>query len=409
MRRILYEIHGAEPGPALVGIGGMHGNEPAGIQALERIGRRLEKVGVRRGGFVAVAGNLPALEAGSRFLDHDLNRIWEDGAPEASREYLEMTELQELLDRILENARGPVRLVDLHTTSGEGPPFTATADLLLNRDFALLLPVPMVLGLSEALPGTLIQSLVGSPVAGMAFEAGLHEDPESVRRSEDALVLLLSGLGICRFEPGAAMEARSRLEAAGRGHPRALHLTHRHGLRPSEGFSMHPGFRSFQPVRRGDVIATTGGGEVRAPSSGRLLLPLYQSSGEDGFFLGTPVASRWLRLSEWMRRVRADRYLRFVPGFRVEPADPHRLRVHLRLFRVLPARFFFLLGYRPDGGRGGWVVLRRDPEPGEDIVPGGLAARGRRNPSGKQRGAVLVRGGANRDEPVGQGEGEDGA
>jgi hypothetical protein len=407
MRRILYEIHGTEPGPTLVGIGGMHGNEPAGVQALERIGRRLEEVGVRRGGFVAVAGNLPALEAGARFLDHDLNRIWEDGAPEASRERLEMSELEGLIDRILENARGPVRLVDLHTTSGEGPPFTATADLLLNRDFALLLPVPMVLGLSEALPGTLIQSLVGSPVAGMAFEAGLHEDPESVRRSEDALVLLLSGLGICRFEPGAAMEARARLEAAGRGHPRALHLTHRHGLRPSEGFSMHPGFRSFQPVRRGEVIATTGAGEVRAPSSGRLLLPLYQSSGEDGFFLGTPVASSWLRLSEWMRRVGADRYLRFLPGFRVEQAGHDRLQVHPGLFRVLPARFFFLLGYRPEGGLGGWVALRRDPEPGEGRAPGRSGARARSAPSGRWRGAVLVRGGEHRDEPVGEGEGED--
>lgn len=392
MRRILYETHGSEPGPTLVGLGGMHGNEPAGVQALERLARRLEEVGVRRGGFVAVAGNLPALEAGTRFMDHDLNRVWEAGAPEASREHREMVELQDLLYRILEGSRGPVKLVDLHTTSGEGPPFTATADLLLNRELALLLPVPMVLGLSEALPGTLIQSLAGSTVAGMAFEAGRHEDPESVRRSEDALVLLLSGLGISRFEPDAAREARDRLVAAGRGHPRALHLTHRHGVEPAVGFSMHPGFRSFQPVRRGQVIATTGEGEVRAPASGRLLLPLYQSSGDDGFFLGRPVASSWLRLSEWIRKAGAERYLRYMPGFRVEQADQRLLRVHPRLFRVLPARFFFLLGYRPDGGHDGWVVLRRDLEPGEGVHAKGGGPWGSRRPPRRRRGAVLVRG-----------------
>jgi succinylglutamate desuccinylase len=48
---------------------------------------------------------------------------------------------------------------------------------------------------------------------------------------------------------------------------------------------MEPGFRNFQSVSAGKLLARDHHGEVRAPLSGILLLPLYQAQGEDGFFL----------------------------------------------------------------------------------------------------------------------------
>jgi succinylglutamate desuccinylase len=48
---------------------------------------------------------------------------------------------------------------------------------------------------------------------------------------------------------------------------------------------MLPGFRSFQRIEAGEILATDGKGEVRSPETGLLLLPLYQPQGEDGFFL----------------------------------------------------------------------------------------------------------------------------
>ena len=65
------------PGPTLLVTGGVHGNEPAGVHALRRVLAALGDVGPRScGRFVALAGNLPALAAGRRFLSRDLNRGW---------------------------------------------------------------------------------------------------------------------------------------------------------------------------------------------------------------------------------------------------------------------------------------------------------------------------------------------
>src|SRR5688572_33480587 len=66
---------GEAPGPTLIAVAGVHGNEPAGVHAARRLLCALE--GVRlTGELVALCGNLRALRAGRRYLDRDLNRQW---------------------------------------------------------------------------------------------------------------------------------------------------------------------------------------------------------------------------------------------------------------------------------------------------------------------------------------------
>ena len=59
--RIVGRVDGAEAGPTLICVGGLHGNETSGIDASRRVIRRLEESGARermRGSLVAVAGNV---------------------------------------------------------------------------------------------------------------------------------------------------------------------------------------------------------------------------------------------------------------------------------------------------------------------------------------------------------------
>src|SRR5690606_21449069 len=76
-----------------------------------------------------------------------------------------------------------------------------------------------------------------------------------------------------------------RLEQAAQGLPRAVEIVYRHGIRPEDEFRMDPGFRNFQPLRRGQRLGVDRDGEIGAPSGGRILMPLYQGLGEDGFFI----------------------------------------------------------------------------------------------------------------------------
>jgi len=373
MNRVLCDVRGPLPGPTLIGLGGMHGNEPAGVRALEAVGAELSGEGLLRGRFVGLAGNLPALSAGVRFVDRDLNRIWDvDGVEEIS-EAGQRDELRLELARVRAEADGPVHLVDLHTTSGDGPPFTVLGDTLANRAMALVVPVPMVLGLADALPGTLIDSRDAAGIASMAFEAGQHEDPLSVEHGADALWLLLGWLGMIPRRDVRVKTPRRRLTRAARGFPSAVRLVHRHALESTTEFRMRAGLRSFASIKRGEVLAEEDGGVVRAPASGHILLPLYQTSGDDGFFVGRPIGQSWLRVSEALRRRRVERWLRFLPGILPEP-DPGpggaaAFRVNPLIRRVFFPSLFRLLGYRATPLPDGRYLLVRRSEPDEAKVP----------------------------------------
>jgi succinylglutamate desuccinylase len=68
-----------------------------------------------------------------------------------------------------------------------------------------------------------------------------------------------------------------------------VHVHHRHALWPDDGFRMEPGFANLQRIREGELLARDNHGEIRAPETGVLLMPLYQTLGDDGFFLGREV------------------------------------------------------------------------------------------------------------------------
>ena len=76
--RVIGTVEAPAGGATLVGVGGIHGNEPAGVRALETVLAELGRPdgGLSRGRFIALAGNRPALDAGVRYIDRDLNRIW---------------------------------------------------------------------------------------------------------------------------------------------------------------------------------------------------------------------------------------------------------------------------------------------------------------------------------------------
>ncbi|MBK6950183.1 MAG: hypothetical protein IPH16_20770 [Haliscomenobacter sp.] len=58
----------------------------------------------------------------------------------------------------------------------------------------------------------------------------------------------------------------------------------RHPVEPEDQFRMEPGFQNFDPVRIGQRLATDRNGPVLAKVDARILMPLYQAQGEDGFF-----------------------------------------------------------------------------------------------------------------------------
>lgn len=281
-------------GPTLVCVGGLHGNEPAGVLALGRVLARLatETAGLR-GRFIALSGNRRALARRRRYLVTDLNRHWTreqverlrraEGALEA--EDAELRELDTELEQIFTTAPGEVACFDLHTVSGPGRCFLTADKTRVNRELAVRFPIPIVLGLERELEGTLTRHLSAHGIRNLGLESGQHDDPSAVDRAEDAIWVALEIAGVLGPGSREVAAARARLTAETEGLPHVVELGHRHVITPGDGFRMLPGFSSFQPVEKGQVLARDRQGEVCAPFTGLILMPLYQELGEDGFFM----------------------------------------------------------------------------------------------------------------------------
>lgn len=382
--RLIGRFVGAGDGPVTLCVAGLHGNEPAGVAALRRVLERLTRHRPPfRGELVALSGNLSALARDCRFLDEDLNRVWtldridaakecaKDGGPppDATVEQKEQGRLLRALEAILDGRSPEGRdtyFLDLHTTSSESVPFLTFSDSLRNRSFAAHFPLPLVLGVEEEVEGALLDYIDHLGHVALGVEGGPHQDPDSVDYLERVVWLALVSAGHLELEHVPERDGlRRRLAAAVARVPSVFEVRYRHGLRPGDEFRMDPGFRNFQEVERGDRLAHDRRGEIRAPESGRIFLPLYQDKGEEGFFIVRQVAPIWLRVSALLRRLKLDRAARWLPGVRRHPDREETLVVHPVMAGRWVVGLFHLLGYRRERSEGGELVLSRRKEEAE--------------------------------------------
>jgi predicted deacylase len=359
---------GPATGPLLLCFGGMHGNEPSGAVALERILVKLrQNPSGLRGQLVALAGNRAGLQQKKRYIASDFNRHWTrervarlraaEGPFEAEdRELVE-------LDREIAKAtagRNKVYALDLHSTSGEGPAFCILEDTLPNRRFALNLPVTIVVGIEEELIGTISHFLTEQGIVTCGFEAGQHEDPYSADRAEAAVWIMLEASGV--LIPGKRPEvqaARELLVTQTGKLPHFTELRYRHNIQPGDEFRMKPGYRNFDAVTAGQPLARDSHGPVVSPLTGLILMPLYQPLGQDGFFIVTRVAPIFLTLSAFARHLRLEKVIHLLPGVKRHPERADAFVVDTQIARFLALKIFHLLGYRRISPMGRLLTMAR--------------------------------------------------
>ena len=301
--RIIGHYRGMESGPLVVAIGGIHGNEPAGVRALEKLFDLLEDEPRINPGFnfkgelLALRGNLAALATGARYIDVDLNRIWRplEGGPGEieSSEDQELHELIAAIETAMEEAPlSDLVLLDLHTTTAEGGIFAITGDDAPSLSLAAEMAVPVIKGMLSGLQGTTLHYFRGEhyadnrSVRAVSFESGRHEDPASIDLALAATINLLRALGCVREEDVSTYHDELLRESAGTL-PRLTELAYVHHIARdgSDGFRMAPGFQNFQPINKGELLGWDKGGNIVAPTAGYLLMPLYQVQGDEGFFI----------------------------------------------------------------------------------------------------------------------------
>lgn len=355
IQRIIGHIKGNTEGPTIVFFAGVHGNEPAGVKALEQVFHELKNQKERLfGECYGLAGNINALEAKLRFIDEDLNRIWSfermNGSTSSnldqSLEEHEMLDLYQLIKEILEMGTPPFYFIDLHTTSGDTIPFIVMNDSLLNRKFTQHFPLPIVLGIEEYLSGALLSFINELGYVSIGFESGQHHDENAVKHAKLFIEYTLALIGFNVVSNSKLDLLKSTLGNATATHQRFFEIYYQYLIKENARFKMMPGFENFQTVSKGVTIALNGDGIITAKKRRQLFMPLYQSKGYEGFYFIRSIPYLFLKMSEYCRLLKMDRVLVLLPGVSWASTKKGSLVVNKKVARFFAKSIFHLLGYR---------------------------------------------------------------
>ncbi len=290
--------------PLLLCISAIHGNEPAGINASIKVEDMLLKEPlvnprfVFNGNYLGICGNKNALRHNQRFIDRDLNRML---YPELiakvklldrdtlQNEELELLEFIECVDLILkEHQPSKVVVLDLHTTSAKGGIFALPSEYPDSLNLAKQLHAPVIRGFIEGIMGTTLHYFTEEntqiPTTAVVFEAGQHENPHSEDRCIAAIINCMRSMG-CVKDQDVENKHDEILQEFSSYLPAVSHLSFVYKIESDEQFVMQPGYVNFQLIKLGETVAYNKTGPVKSPMNGRILMPLYQNKGEDGFFI----------------------------------------------------------------------------------------------------------------------------
>jgi predicted deacylase len=260
-------IEGAAPGPHVLIAGLMHGNEIAGAIVLDRLLRAGPRplCGRLTVGFMHLAAFArfdPANPTASRFIDEDMNRVWDptvlDG-PRTSTELARAREMRPLIDTV-------DVLVDLHSMLWPSEPLVLSGISAKGRTLAVAMgvPGPVVADRGHQTGPRLIDyprfADDDNDAVAVLVEAGQHWQQETIAVMQTALEGVLRYTGMAPPSPVAGPP------------PRCAEVTVAVTATTS-------GFAFVQPYRGGDVIprrntliALDNGNEIRTPHDDCLLI-----------------------------------------------------------------------------------------------------------------------------------------
>ncbi len=298
VNRILGRYTNRKRGPLFIAVAAIHGNELAGIHALNRVFEYLEKERPAfKGEIAGITGNLQAVRENKRFVDVDLNRQWYpenilriQGTPRSAlkgSEDLEQKELMILFERLKKHTPyAPIILIDFHTTSAEGGTFSISNANQESLKIATHLGVPVIKGIEGTVSGTTLHYFRDLGLCAFGFEAGQHVEPASIDRMEAAIWLTLERIGCMKKADIPHYDLHWKiLHDLGKGIPDIVSFSYRHPVKNEDDFVMNPGYQNFQTIQKGEVLAADKKGPITAKEDGMILMPLYQKQGEDGFFI----------------------------------------------------------------------------------------------------------------------------
>jgi predicted deacylase len=276
-----HSFDAASAGPHVALIALVHGNELAGAIVLDR----LLRAGIRpaRGRLTLGFANLAAFArfdraapTASRFLDEDLNRLWDSAVLDGPRRSLELTrarQMRPLIDTV-------DVLLDLHSMLWPSDPLVLSGATRKGRDLALAIRTPeLVVADRGHVSGRRLIDYgrfadPDAPQAASLVEAGQHWEAATVDVTLASVAGLLRHLGVVGEHPALAPAASPlRVTAIETSATRRFAEVSMAVTAATSSFAFVRAFRGGDVLPRGNtLIAMDGSAEIRTPHDDCLMV-----------------------------------------------------------------------------------------------------------------------------------------
>ncbi|MEK7158021.1 MAG: succinylglutamate desuccinylase/aspartoacylase family protein [Patescibacteria group bacterium] len=266
----IVQLRGKKTGSTSIILAGVHGDERCGVEALTAL---LPTLTIAAGRVLFGYGNPFAIQANRRFMEADLNRMFQSNAALieaqiASSEYRRA----QFLKPVLQQADA---LLDLHASfTPQSTPFViCEANAAGIAEF--LPPERIVSGFDRVEPGGTDNYMNQLGKIGICVECGFLGDPESTRVAKESVLAFLDARGHFGGERIPRQTRKSYV------HMTELYRT------TTDHFTLSRPFEDFEKLRKGEHIGRDGAKAIRAKSAGVILFARNRNqAGSEGFLFG---------------------------------------------------------------------------------------------------------------------------
>jgi predicted deacylase len=285
----VHRFESGRPGPHVLVNALTHGNEFCGmVAACDLLDRGVRP---RIGTLTVSFANVAAYETfdrerpfESRQITHNLNRIWSDAWLDGPEDSVELRRAREMRPAVA----AADHILDIHSTSQDVEPFWVYPRFERNARVAQALPRPLVhlvmpSGLGSGTP--VVQhgrhGTPEGPGAAMVVECGGHFRHATAELAITVTRHFLAHFGLVDAGEAPAPQPHRRYE---------LLKTH---VVADAGFAFTRPLKGFETFAEGDLIATDGALEIRAPCDDcTVFMPTRKPIvGREGVYLTRPLAS----------------------------------------------------------------------------------------------------------------------
>ena len=275
-----------------------HGNEPGGLSIANFLSTHLLKNQLLKGTLYLVLNNLEATrryfsaeteqeQSKARYVDINMNRLPENTLALTDDTRYEIRRAQELariwnafdIGLDIHSMTSPVEPMLI----SKGSKFDTIEELI--QGFPISILVSNIDRVQLNLPVFAFYGRLASNIPAFAVETGQHVEEEAFARAVECAKSLLQNVGMLPSEQRTKREIREyRIEDS--------------ILFPNLSFDLVRDFRSYDVVKKGDLLAKDDGDvEIRAPFDGHLIFPTERRGqekdiSEEVAFLSRPVTVR---------------------------------------------------------------------------------------------------------------------